>query len=135
MNLINCLHCGRICVETPAKLCPKCMEQEEEAELLVIEFLRGNGRASVEEIKDATGVHEETILRMLKKGRFVGDFVVQYPCELCGALITEGRVCSSCNSSIMRQARAEAEKDAKKALDFKKAGRMYSTKYGDDGQK
>lgn len=129
MNLINCLHCGRICVETPSKMCPKCMEQEEEAELLVIEFLRKNGRSSVEEIKDATGVHEETILRMLKKGRFVGDFVVQYPCELCGALITEGRLCSSCSQSIMEQAKTEAEKDAKKAENFKKAGRMYSNKY------
>ncbi|CUH94441.1 hypothetical protein P22_0507 [Propionispora sp. 2/2-37] len=129
MGLKNCPECGRVFVENPAGMCPACLEQEERDEIKVVDFLRDSGKASIEEIHLATGVKEKTILRMMKKGRFIGDFVISYPCETCGTLITEGRVCLACSKNITSQLRNEAAQDAEtvaKIEEFKKVGRMYT---------
>ncbi len=103
MKLINCGECGNLCVESPSNLCTNCMRAEEEAEDKVAEYLRNRQKASLEEIHKATGVKHKVILRMLKRGRIFSDAIVTYPCETCGAPITEGRVCSNCNKNIADQ--------------------------------
>lgn len=103
MSLRNCIECGAICVENPTNLCPACLKAEEEAEDKVAAFLRDIRQASLEEIHKATGVKHKIILRMLKRGRIFSDAVVSYPCETCGAPITEGRVCDDCSQNIIGQ--------------------------------
>lgn len=127
MGLKNCPECGKIFVDSPAGMCPACLEQEERDEIKIVDFLRESGNASsIEEIHEATGVKEKTILRMMRKGRFMGDFEIRYACESCGAPIVEGRVCAACSKNIISQMKQAAEKEAQKSLEFKKAGRMYS---------
>lgn len=130
MNLKNCAECGRLYVENPSGLCPECFDKEEKEELIITEYMREVGKASMHQIHQETGVSERTIMRMMKKGRFIGKFDISYPCEICGAPITEGRLCDSCSINILSQASAEAEKDAKKEaerqLALKRAGRMYT---------
>ncbi|WP_223191665.1 flagellar protein [Propionispora hippei] len=127
MGLKNCPECGKIFVDSPAGMCPACVEQEERDEIKIVDFLRESGNAaSIEEIHESTGVKERTILHMMRKGRFMGDFEISYACESCGAPIVEGRVCAACSKNIINQMKQSAEKEAQKSLEFKKAGRMYS---------
>ena len=83
MALKNCSDCGKIYVENVSGLCPDCLEKEEEQERLIIDFLRKKDKASVEEIHKETGVKERTILRMMKKGRFLSYGDIAYKCESC----------------------------------------------------
>lgn len=130
MNLKNCTGCGKLYVENPSGLCPECFDKEEKDELIITEYMREVGKASMQQIHEETGVNERTIMRMLKKGRFIGKFSISYPCETCKAPITEGRLCNACGRNILEQANKEAEKDAQKAAEreaaFKRAGRMYT---------
>jgi transposase-like protein len=130
MNLKNCIECGRLYVENPSGLCPECYDKEEKEEIIITEYMRKVGKASMQQIHEETGVNERTIMRMMKKGRFIGKFDISYPCEICGAPITEGRLCLDCSKNILDQATGEAEKDAKREaerqLALKRAGRMYT---------
>lgn len=109
MGLKNCPECGRLCIENPSGMCPACYEQVEHDELKVVDFLRDTQKASLREIHEATGVKESIIMRMLKRGRVFSDFEVTYPCESCGASISEGRLCAKCSKSILDQVRPMAE--------------------------
>ena len=101
-------------MQNPAGLCPDCYRLEEENEEKVAAFLREHRRASIPEVHDATGVLEKTILKMLKSGRISGDIEVAYPCESCGKLITEGRVCGECSRRVLDQIKATTPKPAPK---------------------
>jgi hypothetical protein len=109
MKLVNCSECGNLCVENPSNLCANCLRAEEEAEDKVAEYLRNAEKASLEDIHQATGVKHKVILRMLKRGRIFSDAIITYPCETCGAPITEGRVCSDCNKNIVGQLKPTEE--------------------------
>jgi transposase-like protein len=111
MGLKNCVECGRICVENPSGLCPECYAKEEEDEHKIGEYLREVGKASIEQIHEATGVKEKTILRMMKSGRVMSLGEISYPCELCGALIFEGRVCAQCGKNFTQQVQEVRQKD------------------------
>lgn len=126
MKLANCTECGNVCVENPTRMCPNCIREEEMAEDIVAEFLRDVKKASVEDIHKATGIKHKVILRMLQRGRiFSGE--ISYPCETCGAAITEGRVCNACNRNISSQLSKPAEdwQAPKKQETAKKDERMY----------
>lgn len=104
MGLANCPQCGKLYVENTAKLCPECYAEEEKAENKVAQFLREVRRkATIDEIQEATAVEHKVILRMMKKGRVFSEFPIEYPCEHCGAPITEGRLCDACSKSILEQ--------------------------------
>lgn len=105
MNLKNCSRCGKIYVENSARLCPDCVEQEEEDERKIVEYLRDVvDHASVEQIHEATGVAIKVINRMIKQGRIVtnGTVSISFPCEGCGTPITSGQYCSSCSNERLK---------------------------------
>ena len=125
MGLKNCSECGRIYVENPSGLCQECYAREEEDERIIGEYLREKGTASIPEIHEATGVKEKTILRMMKSGRILSHGEVVYPCERCGALISEGRVCAKCGHNFTQQVKTVWEKDGR--ADHDRDGiRMYT---------
>lgn len=118
MKLMNCPECGKVFLENMTGLCPECYREEEKAELKVIEFLREKEKSSIEEIRQATGVKERTILRMLKRGSFVGIAGVSYKCENCGRPIYDGRLCAKCNKEFMKQVNAMQQNMARKPRDL-----------------
>ncbi|MBP2651810.1 MAG: YvyF: flagellar operon protein [Firmicutes bacterium] len=107
MKLANCNQCGAVYVENPQGLCLNCLREEEEAEDKVAGFLREKDRASLEDIHQGTGVKYKIILRMLKRGRISSNAVIEYPCETCGSLISEGRICENCSNNITQQIKHE----------------------------
>ena len=107
MGLANCKECGKLFVQNPAGICPDCYRMIEEQETKVAAYLRDNRRASIAEVHEATGVAEKIILKMIKKGRIVGDIAIEYPCESCGKPISEGRVCGECGRRVLNQLKAD----------------------------
>lgn len=128
MGLKNCIECGKICLENPSKLCPQCYEQEEVYEHAVTDFLREAGKATMEEIHNATGVKERIITRMLKSGRLYSKGLIGYPCDMCREPIYDGRLCSKCASGLTKQIqRSNEEKEIESRLEHQRTGmRMYT---------
>lgn len=110
MGLKNCAECGKICMENPSKLCPECYAQEEEHEHIIGEYLREQGKATLEEIHEATGVKEKIIVRMLKSGRLFSNGLIGYPCEMCRQPIYDGRLCTSCAGGLSKQVQQSHER-------------------------
>lgn len=100
MGLANCKECGKIYMQTAAGLCPDCYRVEEAKEQKVAHYLQDHGQSSVSEVHEATGVSETTILKMIKKGRIIGNTALSYSCEKCGKQIMEGRVCQECGNKL-----------------------------------
>lgn len=127
MGLKNCSECGKIYLENPSKLCPDCFAQEELNEHAIGEYLRENGRSSIEAIHKGTGVKERTIVRMLKAGRLFTSGMIGFPCEMCAKTIYEGRFCSACSSGLLKQAkRCNDDREALRAQQERDGIRMYS---------
>jgi ribosomal protein L32 len=126
-QLKNCPECGKIYVENPGGLCPLCRELELEAEDKVAQFMRKVSTASIDEIAAATGVKEKIILRMISRGRIVGNCQISYPCEMCGTAITTGRVCTKCSKNIAEQMKiAQAGKAGTATSALNSSVRMYT---------
>jgi rRNA maturation endonuclease Nob1 len=130
MGLANCKECGKLYVQNPAGICTDCYRIVEEQEGQVAAYLRDNQRASINEVHEATGVPEKVILKMIKKGRIVGDIALEYPCESCGKPITEGRVCAECGRRVLSQIKADprsAQKPAEPPAPPKTGGGLHTT--------
>ena len=114
-------------MENPSGLCPACYAQEEVYEHKIGEYLREFGKAPIEQIHEATGVSEKIILRMLKSGRLLveGLNMISYPCDMCGASIYEGRLCSKCSSSFTKQVN-DVYRGNEHTADAQRGVRMYT---------
>jgi flagellar operon protein (TIGR03826 family) len=108
MNLENCPNCGRLFVKSPFRdICGSCYREEEEAFEKVYRFLRKreNRMATMTQIIDATGVKESLLIKFIKSGRLqLAQFPnLGYPCDRCGTLIREGRMCANCSKDLNKQ--------------------------------
>ena len=131
MGLSNCSECGKLYLENPSKLCQDCYAQEEIHEHAIGEFLRENGKSSIEAIHKATGVKEKTIVRMLKSGRLFTEGMIGYACAMCRKVIYEGKLCSECGSGLMKQAQqSNQNREAQHAAHERDGVRMYSKDQG-----
>src|SRR5690625_3199603 len=103
-QLANCPQCGRLFVKGIQDLCDSCYKEEEEIFDTVYHFIseRKNRLATLTEICDATGVEERTVTRFIKEGRLhLANLPnLGYPCESCGTMIREGRICIECTKKF-----------------------------------
>jgi flagellar operon protein (TIGR03826 family) len=108
MNLENCPNCGRLFAKNPFRdICESCYREEEKAFEKVYHFLRKreNRMATMAQIIDATGVKEPLLIKFIKSGRLQrAQFPnLGYPCDRCGTLIREGRLCVNCSKDLNKQ--------------------------------
>ena len=109
----NCPSCGRIFVPMNAtqRLCPDCMEKLREKEHEIVEYVRDHPKLKVNELIGATGAPESMIKRMIREGRFIQVGVrMTYPCEKCGAPITQGKLCAKCAEELKNELQGAAAK-------------------------
>lgn len=134
MGLRNCLECGKLCMENPSKLCPECYAEEEIHEHTIGDYLRETGKATIEQIHEATGVKEKIIVRMMKSGRIFSEGMIGYPCEMCREPIYEGRLCTNCAMGLVKQVRkVNEDREHEQRGEHQRTGiRMYSK---DEGKK
>lgn len=124
MNLENCPVCGRLFVRSPFRdICPSCHEEEERQFQTVVQFLRRreNRLATMEQIVDATGVPETLLVKFIKSGRLTLAQLpnLGYPCDRCGKLIREGRMCADCSKDLQGQLEMVKKEEQKKKQVFR----------------
>jgi flagellar operon protein (TIGR03826 family) len=108
MELLNCPTCNAIFVKNRFRdVCEKCYREEEKAYETVYQFLRKreNRAATMSQVVEATGVEEDLLYKFIRKGRLkLTQFPnLGYPCDRCGKLIREGRVCETCANDIKNE--------------------------------
>ncbi|MCL6584963.1 MAG: hypothetical protein K6T72_00335 [Anoxybacillus sp.] len=107
-QLDNCPKCGRLFVKNQFRdICEVCYKEEEKLFEKVYNFLRKreNRTATLAQVVAATEVDETLIIKWIKKGRIqLLQFPnLGYPCDKCGKLIREGRLCVECNKGLQQQ--------------------------------
>jgi flagellar operon protein (TIGR03826 family) len=132
MGLANCPECGKLYVENAVRVCPECYRRQEDDAEKVVEYLRNVDKATLEEIHQATGVKHKIILRLLHSGRIVGS-TISYPCETCGTLIDNGRICDKCSRNILDQIKVDEKhvEHERPSVSTKSRSRMYG-KFGEN---
>ncbi|MBS4200405.1 hypothetical protein KHA93_12265 [Bacillus sp. FJAT-49732] len=105
MDLLNCPNCGEIYVNNSVRdVCNKCYREEEALFDTVYRFLRKqeNRSARIERVSEATGAPENLLYKWVKRGRLhTTQFPnLGYPCDRCGNIIREGKLCEKCNADI-----------------------------------
>lgn len=111
MQVRNCSQCGRLYEVRIGSLCPQCFHSLQAKEEKVFQFLHEHGgQGTLEEIASATGVPRSVVMAMLKRGWFQGEFQVEYACERCGIMITDGLLCGTCNQIIRQELLPQAAK-------------------------
>jgi flagellar operon protein (TIGR03826 family) len=104
-DFITCPRCGEIYLKNKFRdVCPNCYKKEEEDFHIVSKFLRKreNRAATIDQIVTQTGVSEETIIKLVQKGRLQPKQFpnLGYPCDRCGRIIKSGKLCETCAKEL-----------------------------------
>ena len=100
-KLRNCSSCGKIFMSYGDKICPNCVQEQKELELVVVEYVRDHPKCKIHEIMEETKAPESLIRRLIEEGRFEQIGVnLSYPCKKCGKPIIAGQYCEECLSEM-----------------------------------
>ncbi len=116
MGLSNCPKCGNLFNKmTTIPFCPRCIEEEQQAEDKIKNYLRSNPDSQVADIARGTKLKERVVREVLKKDSFQkSGYRVGYPCEVCGTEIRGGKVCQKCSMEMKSDMANIQERLAKK---------------------
>ena len=125
-ELVNCPRCGRLFVKHSIRdVCEQCYKEEEALFEKVYAFLRKreNRTATMAQVVEATGVSESLITKWIKMGRIhlVHFPNLGYPCEMCGTMIREGKLCPKCRTNLQTELKwyeEEKERQRKKQITY-----------------
>ncbi|MBO0603721.1 hypothetical protein I2483_18825 [Sporosarcina sp. E16_3] len=109
-DLRDCPTCGGFFNYTGMReVCAKCAMGEDEMYEEVYRFLRRreNRAATVERIVEVTGVSTSLLYQWVRKGRLHPAVFpnLGYPCDNCGKLTNEGKLCAGCSADISNELR------------------------------
>ncbi|QFT90652.1 hypothetical protein FIU87_18570 [Bacillus sp. THAF10] len=119
-QLDNCPNCGEIYVQNAFRdVCEACYREEEGKFQSVYAFLRqrANRMATMEQVVSGTDVSESLITKFIRKGRIQLSQLpnLGYPCDRCGTIIREDRLCLPCKKDIKGQlSELDREEERKK---------------------
>jgi len=103
-DVANCPKCGKIFVKALRPICQHCHKEQEDHYDTVSTFMRKkqNRMATIREVHEKTGVDLTLIHQFVREGRIQTKSFpnLGYPCESCGEIIKEGRLCGGCTSNI-----------------------------------
>ena len=116
MSIANCARCSRMYQKISGnKICPDCLQAEEDAFRLVRDYLDQNPGADMPTVSEATGVDEPMILRLVQLGRLasLGDLVknLRVECRQCSRPVISGKFCPECTEEM-----GQALKDSARSL-------------------
>ncbi|WP_226682063.1 TIGR03826 family flagellar region protein [Sutcliffiella horikoshii] len=128
-QLDNCPSCGQIYVKNAFReVCETCYKEEEAKYQTVYKYIRQreNRTASMDQVVQDTGVEEYLIIKFIRKGRIqlVHFPNLGYPCDRCGRIIREDKLCQGCKKDIHGQlSQLEREEERERAI--REAGKTY----------
>lgn len=130
-ELSNCPDCGDIFIKNLFREnCEKCFKEEERMYEIVYQFLRQrkNRAATMDVVIRETGASEKMLYKWIRKGRLQRALFpnLGYPCEKCGNLIQEGKLCKNCISQIKKDLDIfEEEKNRQQEIQERERSRTY----------
>lgn len=106
----DCPTCGSLFNYTGIReVCVTCANNEEKMYEEVYRFLRRreNRAATIERIVEVTGVTETLLHKWVRIGRLQPALFpnLGYPCDHCGKLTTQGKLCESCTAELKSELR------------------------------
>lgn len=103
--LRNCDECNRVFAHPSRRLCEECYQKQQQQFNAVRDYLQENPGASVAEVAKETEVDLDTIYEFIREGRLhIVPHDVEFHCEICGDVISTGRVCAKCRSDFRKSA-------------------------------
>ena len=128
-QLDNCPNCGLIYVKNAFReVCEACYKEEEEQYQTVYKYIRQreNRMARLGQVVEGTGVAESLILKFIRKGRIqLAHFPnLGYPCDRCGRIIREDKLCVSCKKDIHGQL-SQMDREEERQRKIRSEGRTY----------
>ncbi|WP_100405462.1 TIGR03826 family flagellar region protein [Bacillus solitudinis] len=135
-DVANCPKCGTLFVKALRPICNSCFTEQEKNYEKVSTFMRKkqNRMASIRELHEKTEVPLEQIHQFVREGRLLAKSFpgLGYPCESCGELIQEGRICATCKGNITgglekldRESQFESQKEEKRKAEAKEKFTAY----------
>ena len=134
MEIRNCPECGKIFTFIRTNLCPACQKKDDEAFRTVRVFLAKHPGTDIVTVAENTGISEEAIMRYVRDGRITMGIErgsIQMNCEICGVLISQGRLCRTCADKLSSGLKKSIQEENKKAADEqqKQGPRMYTAEH------
>lgn len=104
LNIANCPRCGRVYNQTLGDVCPRCNKDIDKEYEQCANYLREHRGATMTELSEATEVSIRQITKFIREGRIsIADSPnLGYPCESCGTMIREGKLCETCHHRISK---------------------------------
>ncbi|GBF10533.1 TIGR03826 family flagellar region protein [Tepidibacillus infernus] len=130
-KLSNCPRCGKLYVAGVKEVCPACEKEIDQEYQRCADYLREHKGANIYELSEATEVTIKQITKFIREGRIsIADAPnMGYPCESCGTIIQEGRLCNQCRGRlehgikhVLEQEAEEKNKD--KGLGYYNKGKL-----------
>ncbi|MCZ8520607.1 MULTISPECIES: flagellar protein [Paenibacillus] len=117
LKVANCPQCGQVYQKNIRELCQDCCRSLDTELSRCEAFLRGNRKATTEELLAGTGVPLKRITAFLKENRLhLASYpALTYPCNSCQAPIRQHHLCCTCRVRIVTDLRVLKEKEAKAA--------------------
>lgn len=118
LKLIHCARCSEIFVQIRTKICPNCIDIEEEEYARIRDVLHNNESINVAKVAELAEVTETCVLRMLDSGLIINEQVNNdVKCGQCGlpAISTSQRLCTYCLSQLDQKFYSEIN-EAKRRL-------------------
>lgn len=112
-QLANCSHCGQLSRVNHRELCPQCNHNLDLNMNLIMTYLRGNRKATPEDINAHTQIPLELIKKYIMEGRILThDYPnLNYACYFCEERITKGYLCKQCASKLLLEFKDMLEKE------------------------
>lgn len=127
-GIANCIRCQRMFQRVSGRVCPDCIQAEEERFRLVRDHIEANPGCGIAQVSEATGVEESEILHFLQSGRLatLGDMAagLRIECQQCARPIATGKLCPSCQelmSQALRNSARQLHEDARNPLSTRRA--------------
>ncbi len=100
-------------------------------------FLANHPGSDIMTVAENTGISEDAVMRYVRDGRIsmgIEKGLVQINCEICGVLISQGRLCKPCSDKLSSGLKKSIQEENKKVIDEqqKQGPRMYTADHWRD---
>jgi len=134
LNIRNCVRCNKIFAPTSGeKICPDCRAAEMEMEEKVKAYVRDHRGVTVNQVIEGSGAPAKLVWRMIQQGLFESDGLIdaEYPCSICGKMISSGLYCSDCAGKLKENAQRFAAALSSKKRNAEKKQTFSDSMYND----
>lgn len=133
MEIRNCPQCGKVFTYVKTNLCSECQRKDEECFKKVRSYIARHPGTDILTVSEETGVSEDKIMRYMREDRISSrniDIKVSFHCEVCGDIITSGKICEKCMQKLTSGIKKSIIEENKKTMEDMTAGDKKSAKSG-----